>query len=219
MKLFIYEHCPYCIRPRVVLGYKGIECDIEYLLDNDIAGHMEKIGAKQVPILQKEDNSYMTESLDIIEYLDNLNGNPIFLKTNGRNDIKQIFSEMSTEYRTLIFSYVQNASLGEFATDEARQHFIKRYLKHINLDNVSEAIELREKHKEKVENTLKKLEKCIYSKKHISACGLSMDDVIYFANLQRMLIVPDLDIPLRLSEYIEYQLSQNNCNINYIELI
>ena len=38
----------------------------------------------------------------------------------------------------------------KFATDEARQYFIKRYLKHINLDNVNEAIELREKHKEKV---------------------------------------------------------------------
>jgi glutaredoxin 2 len=216
MKLFVYEHCPYCIRPRVVLGYKNIGCDIEYLLDNDIDGHTEKIGAKQVPILQKEDKSYMTESLDIVDYLDNLNANPIFTKTNGRNDIEKIFSEMSSEYRTLIFSYVQCASLGEFATDEARQYFIKRYLKHINLDNVNEAIELREKHKEKVENTLKKLEKCIYSKKYISDCGLSMDDVIYFANLQRMLIVPDLNIPLKISEYMEYQLSKNNCNIKYI---
>ena len=73
MKLFVYEHCPYCIRPRVVLGYKNIGCDIEYLLDNDIDGHTEKIGAKQVPILQKEDKSYMTESLDIVDYLYNLN--------------------------------------------------------------------------------------------------------------------------------------------------
>ena len=60
------------------------------------------------------------------------------------------------------------------------------------------------------------MEKCIYSKKHISDCGLSMDDVIYFANLQRMLIIPDLNIPLKISEYMEYQLSKNNCNIKYI---
>ncbi|MGB1360769.1 MAG: glutaredoxin 2 [Alphaproteobacteria bacterium] len=216
MKLFVYEHCPYCVRPRVVLGYKGIECDIEYLLDDDIDGHIEKVGSKQVPILQKDDGSYMAESLDIVKYFDSLDGNPIFKKTSGRSDIENIFNEMRDEFRTLVFSYLAEASFGELKTESARQHFINRYLKHINVDSLDEAISKRQQHKQVVEQTMIKMNDLIYSKEHISEGGLSMDDVVYFADLHRMSIVPDLNMPENVRGYMEYQLSKNNCNIVYV---
>ena len=215
MKLFVYEHCPYCIRPRVVMGYKDIDCDIEYLLSDDIAGHTDKIGAKQVPILQKPDGSYMPESLDIVDYLDNLDGKPIFKATGGRADITEVFTQMSVQYRTLIFSYLAYANFGEFKTESARAHFIERYGNHINVESVEVAVSAREEHKSFVENTFTQMENLIHSPEHISEGGLSMDDVIYFADLHRMSVVPDLKLPTKLAEYMECQLSKNKCHIVY----
>ena len=216
MKLFVYEHCPYCVRPRVVMGYKNIECDIEYLLDDDIAGHIDKVGSKQVPILQKDDGSYMAESLDIVDYFDNIDCNPIFKATGGRADIDGLFSQMNEEYRTLTFSYLGYAKFGELKTESARKHFIERYLKHINADSLEQAVELRDEYKSIVEQTLVQMESLIASPEHISDCGLSMDDVIYFSNLHRMSIVPDLKMPTKLAEYMECQLSKNKCDIVYV---
>ncbi len=35
------------------------------------------VGQKQVPILQKDDSRYMPESMDIVHYVDKLDGKPL----------------------------------------------------------------------------------------------------------------------------------------------
>lgn len=72
MKLYVYEHCPFCIRARMIFGLKQIDFDLGIIMEGDIDTPTKMIGKKMVPILQKDDGSYMGESLDIVSYVDQL---------------------------------------------------------------------------------------------------------------------------------------------------
>lgn len=78
MKLYYYDHCPYCVRARMAAGLLGADVEEVVLANDDEATPIGMIGAKQVPILQKEDGSFMGESLDVVRYLDR-EGRPLRL--------------------------------------------------------------------------------------------------------------------------------------------
>ena len=77
MKLYLYDHCPFCVRARMIFGLRNVPVEEIVLLNDDEATPIGLIGAKQVPILQKPDGSHMGESLDIVRYVDKLAGKPI----------------------------------------------------------------------------------------------------------------------------------------------
>ena len=77
MKLYHYDHCPYCVRVRMIIGWKGLGIPDEVLPNSDEQRPKELIGSKMVPILQKDDGSCMKESLDIIDYIDQNFGKPL----------------------------------------------------------------------------------------------------------------------------------------------
>jgi len=70
MKLYIYDHCPFCVRARMIFGLRDVAVEEGVLANDDEAMPIGMIGSKQVPILQKEDGSFMGESLDIVRYID-----------------------------------------------------------------------------------------------------------------------------------------------------
>ncbi len=70
MKLYIYDHCPFCVRARMAAGLFGADVEEVVLANDDEATPIGMIGAKQVPVLQKEDGSFMGESLDIVCHFD-----------------------------------------------------------------------------------------------------------------------------------------------------
>ncbi len=70
MKLYVYDHCPFCTRARMAASLRGVATELVYLPNDDEDTPIRLIGAKQLPILQKEDGSHMGESLDIVRYLD-----------------------------------------------------------------------------------------------------------------------------------------------------
>ena len=53
MKLYIYDHCPFCVRARMIFGLRDVAVDEETLLNDDEDTPIGLIGAKQVPILIK----------------------------------------------------------------------------------------------------------------------------------------------------------------------
>ncbi len=77
MKLYHYDHCPFCVRVRMIIGWKQLDVAEEILANADEARHRELIGAKIVPILEKDDGSRMKESLDIVAYIDKNHGKPL----------------------------------------------------------------------------------------------------------------------------------------------
>lgn len=72
MKLHIYEHCPFCTRARLAFGLKDVPVTLSVIMEGDAATPTRMIGKKAVPILEKDDGSFMGESLDIVAYVDGL---------------------------------------------------------------------------------------------------------------------------------------------------
>ena len=68
MKLYVYDHCPFCTRARMAAALRGVATELVYLPNDDEDTPIRLIGAKQLPILQKEDGSHMGERLDIVRY-------------------------------------------------------------------------------------------------------------------------------------------------------
>lgn len=83
MKLYIYDHCPFCVKARMIFGLKNIPVELNVLQNDDEATPTRMIGQKMVPILQKDDSRYLPESMDIVHYVDNLDGKPLL--TGKRN--------------------------------------------------------------------------------------------------------------------------------------
>ena len=50
MKLYIYDHCPFCARARMMFGLRGVAVDEEVLFNDDEHTTIGLICAKQVPI-------------------------------------------------------------------------------------------------------------------------------------------------------------------------
>lgn len=52
MKLYIYEHCPFCVRARMIFGLKNVPVEQQVLLSDDFATPERMIGEKMAPILR-----------------------------------------------------------------------------------------------------------------------------------------------------------------------
>jgi glutathione S-transferase len=83
MKIYDREGFPNPIRVRVVVAAKGIESQIQWVpVDLIGAEHKQpeflaKNPSGVVPVLELDDDTFISESTAITEYLDNLDGNPI----------------------------------------------------------------------------------------------------------------------------------------------
>ena len=64
MKLYIYDHCPYCLKARMIFGLKNIPVELHVLLNDDAETPTRMVGQKQVPILQKDDRISFTMSIN-----------------------------------------------------------------------------------------------------------------------------------------------------------
>lgn len=53
--------------------FKKLAVEQIVLFDDDIETPTKMIGRKMLPILQKDDGSYLPESLDIVHYVDSIN--------------------------------------------------------------------------------------------------------------------------------------------------
>ena len=98
MKLYIYDHCPYCLKARMIFGLKNIPVELHVLLNDDAETPTRMVGQKQVPILQKDDSRYGYANKLLL---------PRFAKS--------AFDEFSTPAARKYFVDKKEASAGNFA--------------------------------------------------------------------------------------------------------
>lgn len=103
MKLFIFEHCPFCVKAMMVSGYKHLDTQFEIIQNHDVQSRIDKVGANMVPILQKPDGSYMAESLDIVAYLDKSDGHPILQEPEQAEQISRWLAEVQPVGSVLVY--------------------------------------------------------------------------------------------------------------------
>lgn len=91
--LYVYDHCPFCVRVRLALGVKNIKHTVNFLANDDIPTPTKLIGKKIAPIFAiPEDDFIMGESLDIIEKVDSeerFGSTGQILPATGRKDLKE----------------------------------------------------------------------------------------------------------------------------------
>ena len=216
MKLYIYGHCPYCVRVQFALTVKKIACQIEYLLNDDVKTPVSMIGAKQVPILEKENGIFLAESLDIIKYLDNLQKPRCFAPFSKRVDLAQWLEETRMLFRQLLMPRWVQFSEPEFATSSAREYFTKN--KEVYVGSFSDNLDKSEQLIKKMNQALQKLDELFVGNLSFNE-NLSLDDVDLYSRLRGLTGVKGLILPKRIKNYIDFYSQEGGIKLYYQEQI
>lgn len=121
MRLYIYEHCPFCTRARMIFGLKKLPVELAVIMEGDADTPIELVGRKVVPILQKEDGSHMAESLDIVKYVEGI-GTPVL--TAASDEALDAWSQAA--WKPALGLIIPRFTLGDFAelaTPKAREAY------------------------------------------------------------------------------------------------
>ena len=222
--VYVYDHCPFCVRVRVALGIKNVKFDLRFMANDDVKTPTALIGKKMAPILEwKEAGVCMGESLDIIELLDNdarLGPTGVIRPATGRKDLKEWQSSVRDLLRNLQRPrYVATGLLPEFQQLDGRHAFVQNHplpgydkaqwrnevalSEKLNLyasllaqDPTSDIAELNRK--------LVELDDILYAAEHCSPGGLSLDDVDLFSRLRSITIIQGVQWPEKLRRYMDY---------------
>lgn len=213
MKLYIYDHCPFCLRPRLVAGLRGLKLEDVILLNDDEANPIRMIGAKQVPILEKDDGSFMAESLDIVRYLDEYAGQGR-LNENVRPEVQAWLAKVGGYYNKLTQPRMVKIGLPEFATESAVAYFVGK--KEKSIGNFDENIA-------QTESLLAALHADLAELAALTAEGsdglngeAGMEDVLVFPVLRNLTIVKGIEWPPRVLDYVKTLAQKSGVNL-YLE--
>ena len=219
-RLYQYDHCPFCVRVRYCLGVKNVKHEIIWLLNDDAATPTSLVGKKIVPIFAPQGSSgpNMPESLDICNAIDT---DPRYGKTGtfraatGRSDISQWFSNNAKLIRRLSRPRVVNAYLAEFATQDARDAYIRNHPLPEPAD-YSVNYEMSKEFVDELQPKMKELGDMIHSIEFCSEGGLSMDDIDLFPRLRTLTLIKDLVFPPKLKAYVEYQSKLSDVGLYFV---
>lgn len=197
MKLFIYDHCPYCVKARMIFGLKDLPVRLVTLLSDDETTPTSMIGKKMAPILQKDDGSYMPESMDIVHYVDNLDGKPLVTgKTNPA--ITEWLQHTNSYASKLLLPRFANADFEEFATDNARHYFTHK--KQAAIGDFAALLADSADLIAQLDEDLQRLSTLIQSPEAVND-ALSTDDFHLFPLLRSLSIVAGVTLPDNVETY------------------
>ena len=198
MKLYIYEHCPYCVKAWMIFGLKKQPIQIKVLLNDDEKTPISMIGQKMVPILERAPGDFMPESLDIIEYVDRLKDPEVSWKESDK------LFDFLDDYQHLCYElamprWVRIEELKEFKTKEARAYFQKK--KEAYVGSFEKLLSDKSKIKE-MEEGLKELEGLLKEGQDTFFKTLSVNDFHLFAFLRSLSVVKGLKFPKKVKKYM-----------------
>lgn len=199
MKLYLYDHCPFCVRVRMVCGLRQIPVQEIFLLSDDEATPIRLIGAKQVPILTKPDGTHMGESLDIVRYLDEYAGENR-INTHIRPEIQTWFDQVSQYDKRLMMPRSIRLGLPEFATQGAVDYFV--YKKEQMIGSFAENLANTDELLAKIHADMAQLAVLAGSEQWLNGQDLSMEDVMIFPVLRNLTMTQGIEFPEIISRYV-----------------
>lgn len=213
MTLFHYDHCPYCAKARMIFGFKNVPFKDVILLNDDEETPNKMIGKKIVPILQKEDGTYMPESLDIIKYIDsNFGGAEIVSYGGSRSEIQDwLYSARNFNYELSMPRWIK-MPLAEFSTQSARDYFQAKKEKN-SIGSFSVALDKTPQLIKAAESELKYLENLMLDNGRFYKEEIHIDDFHIFAALRTLTTVKDLKWPSKLLAYVNDMAQKTKVNL------
>ena len=199
MKLYVYDHCPYCVRARMIFGLKNLAFEKIVLLNDDESTPVGLIGKKAVPILIKENGEAMPESLDIVKYVDENYGEKL-LNDDIRPEISEWMKTIGSYYNHLLLPRFVRLGLPEYTTQSAVDYFIKK--KTESIGNFEENFTNSDKYIARLTLDLAALDKLIVSADAANG-RLSLEDIMLFPMLRNLTCVKGLTFPSNVAKYTE----------------
>jgi len=209
MKLYIYEHCPFCVKARMIFGLKNLPVELIVMQNDDEQLPNKLVGQKMAPILQKEDGSAMPESMDIVHYVDNLDRQPL-LQGSTNPAIQDWLRRVNGYINKLLIPRIAEAGFAEFATPEARRYF--REKKQANLGDFAELRKHAPGLIKNISDDLRQLDKLIVKPNAVNG-ELSEDDLHLFPLLRSLTLVAGIEWPSRVADYRDNMAKQTQINL------
>lgn len=195
MKLYVYEHCPFCCKARMIFGLKQLPVELKILLEDDVDTPTKLVGKKIAPILEKEDGSHMAESMDIVHYVDERYGEPEVAPV-ADSAIQTWHDTAWRPIHELAIPRLAEADFAEFATPEAREAFRVRQTK--NVGDFGQLLASSPLRIVDMEKQLKELDRILAGRKQLDA-----DDFLLYPSLRMLSIVKGINYPDNVKAYMQ----------------
>eukprot|EP00178_Gracilaria_changii_P008576 TRINITY_DN2593_c0_g1_i5.p1 TRINITY_DN2593_c0_g1~~TRINITY_DN2593_c0_g1_i5.p1 ORF type:complete len:385 (+),score=85.76 TRINITY_DN2593_c0_g1_i5:330-1484(+) len=206
--LLVYDHCPFCVRVRHLLGLKNVKYNLLWLANDDAHTPHALVGRKVVPIFQPHGaaGDAHAESLHICAMVDadaRFGERGLLAPQSQRTDIAQWMEQLAMPMRRLTRVRFSRAPLPEFVFADARHAYVSNHplkdpasYEH-NWDNSAQYIA-------HIQSRLAQLADMIESPYYCSPHGLSYDDITLFPRLRSLTIIKGLQLPSAIRHYVEY---------------
>lgn len=196
--LYQYLHCPYCIRVRMTLGLLNIPYHSIILPYSDEITPIQLTGKKMAPFIKKEDGTYLNESLDIMEYLDELHvlKIPTTKKTDTFLQAENFITTISTPLFNLLMPFYLN---GKEFSDQDKIYFQRQ--KEIKRGPFHKLVQRRKEFIGEINIQLENLYQHLrpyYQSSHVGLC-----DILIASHLWGMYLAHTYRVPSKLNDYLQ----------------
>lgn len=196
MKLYVYDHCPFCVKARAIFGLRNIPFDLVIMLNDDEATPIRMIGKKMAPILE-HNGRYIPESMDIVRYVDEASGD-MLLSGPLKPELTQWISDASHVLYLLAQPRWAASPFEEFAKPEARAYFTRN--KEAMVGPFADRLAESGRYIAAMNEKLSLLEPLIQSPDAVNG-EISEDDIHLFAALRALSIVRGITYPPMVESY------------------
>lgn len=200
MKLYVYDHCPFCTRARMAAALRGVATELVYLPNDDEDTPIRLIGAKQLPILQKEDGSHMGESLDIVRYFYRQDSSA--LDEAVRPEIQAWVDAFGDWGNRLIMPRSVQLDLPEFAAESSVAYFKAKKEAFLEA-SFEQLLQETPRYLAQAQEALHALNDLIApNADYVNGKHLSMEDILIFPLLRNLSMVKGVAYPDNVAHYV-----------------
>ncbi len=214
LTLYIYQHCPYCIRVLVFAKINNINLNITVLANDDEQTPISMVGVKSLPILETSKEVFIKESLDIIAYLDKKYNKRQLQDYNLQNEeISNWIINNKLDIYSLSMPRWVNMPLEEFVTNSAKAYFTEKKENYIG--SFKKALETTNIYCENIENNWQELEVILLSDefKLANKIDKNIDSIILFSILYGLTHIPELNWSQPIKEFMSSITKRNKIKL------
>lgn len=206
MKLFVYDHCPFCVKARMIFGLTQTPVECIYLDNDDEATPIAMVGKKMLPILEKTDGSFMPESMDIVHYIDSLQSTSVF-QMPPSVFVSTWVQETQGIIQRLVMPRTALYPFAEFPTQSSQDYYIHK--KEDYLGPFAALIDNTPEYLTQIHAQLQKLNDWMATEHSVQA-ALSEDDIHVFAWLRNLSLVKGVQYPEKVKHYMQFFAEKTN---------
>ena len=209
MQLYIFDSCPFCIRVRVLTAIKQISCEETVLLAGDYPTDLvAKVPAITVPMLAYTDAQgqevLMQESIDILAFLDQQDGQPLLSNYEGSAKVKDWLAALKPASSGLTYPRMDALDLAELASPKA-QAFSDMIRPKAVAMSMPEALAKTSEFVVAVEALFNAASEVLDVPALLNGTRqIDIDDLLAFADLRNLAIVAELSWPQALQDYVQF---------------